>query len=438
MARPTGWSKLVCFECGGSGHLMVGVDVWKECPEGCTPIGKSGKAREDYETGLAEARMGEAPNRPGSTMLHADLLRENGSVPIGVSDESVDLVVTSPPYFQADGCTPELARAFARFLARTLKAGAWAFVVLGQVKEDFDRVYDFRHAMLEVGRPLGLFGWQTQAWVKSIAMDGDIDKAIEEVTAARSALKHANEESVELKEAAELVQKAYDHVDRALAALKEKGACRGHVTPLDPARVPRQLNDGFEFVLAFTKGDPEEARDLDRLSIGVPYADKGNLTRGTRGKNGDTRCGGSAFFCRYETRGQKTKKAHRHEYPIDLARRLVRLGNVPKDGVVCDPFMGGGTTAEAARELGLNVVGVDRDASCVRDASDAWAAVDKRVAWQEEADVASAYADVEEACPKCDWKGVWDGKVCPECGGPTRSAALLKRDKAFDNPHHGH
>lgn len=50
--------------------------------------------------------------------------------------------------------------------------------------------------------------------------------------------------------------------------------------------------------------------------------------------------------------------AHYAVFPLEIPRRCIALG-CPKDGVVLDPFMGSGTTAEAALKLGRRVIGID-------------------------------------------------------------------------------
>jgi DNA modification methylase len=52
------------------------------------------------------------------------------------------------------------------------------------------------------------------------------------------------------------------------------------------------------------------------------------------------------------------KGAHFATFPPDLIRTCIEAG-CPPDGVVLDPFMGAGTTAVVARELGRNYVGVE-------------------------------------------------------------------------------
>lgn len=56
-----------------------------------------------------------------------------------------------------------------------------------------------------------------------------------------------------------------------------------------------------------------------------------------------------------ESRGPE---GHPAPFPVELARRCIRLSTWPGETVV-DPFMGSGTTLVAARELGRKVVGAD-------------------------------------------------------------------------------
>jgi len=55
--------------------------------------------------------------------------------------------------------------------------------------------------------------------------------------------------------------------------------------------------------------------------------------------------------------GQKVTR-HPNEKPIHFIRRLVRLGSLPGD-LICDPFMGSGTTLVAAKLEGRRAVGIE-------------------------------------------------------------------------------
>lgn len=49
---------------------------------------------------------------------------------------------------------------------------------------------------------------------------------------------------------------------------------------------------------------------------------------------------------------------HPAPYPIEIPRRFIEVMTV-KDSLVLDPFMGSGTTAIAAKELGRNYIGFE-------------------------------------------------------------------------------
>lgn len=75
----------------------------------------------------------------------------------------------------------------------------------------------------------------------------------------------------------------------------------------------------------------------------VIFASKGRL--GYRGP----RCLPGCTRIRWTTR----KRSHLTSKPVELLRELMEV--VPEGGTVLDPFIGGGSTAEAARGYGPNV-----------------------------------------------------------------------------------
>lgn len=58
------------------------------------------------------------------------------------------------------------------------------------------------------------------------------------------------------------------------------------------------------------------------------------------------------------------KSLHNTQKPMDLLRRVILSSTKPGD-IILDPFIGSGTTAAAAKELGRNFIGIDADASYV-------------------------------------------------------------------------
>lgn len=131
----------------------------------------------------------------------------------------------------------------------------------------------------------------------------------------------------------------------------------GHFKPVSS---PRFLNNCFEHVFHLTKGGDVA---LDRLAIGVPFADKSNTTRWSHGR--DKRCRGNVWFIPYETiRSKSQKMKHPAIFPRELVTNCLKLhGKVdgPARPVVLDPFAGIGTTMVAAAELGWDSIGLEID-----------------------------------------------------------------------------
>lgn len=82
------------------------------------------------------------------------------------------------------------------------------------------------------------------------------------------------------------------------------------------------------------------------------------------------------------------KSLHNTQKPMDLLRRVILSSTKPGD-IILDPFVGSGTTAAAARELGRQFIAIDRDASYV-------AAARERVAKTAPVDL----SDIEVTAPK--------------------------------------
>lgn len=136
----------------------------------------------------------------------------------------------------------------------------------------------------------------------------------------------------------------------------DDGPVRGHVKPVNSDRF---LNNCHEFVFHLTKrGDVA----LDKLAIGVPYADLSNLSRGSRGKNGNLRDRGNTWFIPYRTiKNKASDRPHPAVFPEELASRCIKLHGVGKRPRVLDPFSGLGTTVVAATALGLLSTGIEID-----------------------------------------------------------------------------
>lgn len=71
--------------------------------------------------------------------------------------------------------------------------------------------------------------------------------------------------------------------------------------------------------------------------------------------------GGRNIRSVWEIATQPYAEAHFATFPLELPRRCIAAG-CPADGVVLDPFMGSGTTALVARNLGRHSVGIELNA----------------------------------------------------------------------------
>lgn len=69
-----------------------------------------------------------------------------------------------------------------------------------------------------------------------------------------------------------------------------------------------------------------------------------------------TRDEGAAIYCPPVQSMAKNGRTHPNEKPVDL---LVRLARKLPEGLLCDPFMGSGSTGEAAYRLGRPFIGCE-------------------------------------------------------------------------------
>ena len=127
----------------------------------------------------------------------------------------------------------------------------------------------------------------------------------------------------------------------------------GHYQPINSSRF---LSNFHEFIFHFTKNSKVE---LDKLAIGVPYKRKSNVNR-WKSIGKDLRERGNVWFISYKTI-QKSRN-HPAIFPKKLPEMCIKLhGKLNTETVVLDPFMGIGTTAIICRNLGINFIGFEID-----------------------------------------------------------------------------
>ena len=138
----------------------------------------------------------------------------------------------------------------------------------------------------------------------------------------------------------------------------------GHFKPINSYRF---LTDCHEFIFHFTKTGNIT---INRLAVGVPYADKSNIKRWNHTNGDDVRCRGNNWFVPYETiKNRNKQRPHPATFPIRLASMCMQLHGVNSDSLVLDPFVGIGHAALAAHECGVgNFIGIDIDKGYLAEA----------------------------------------------------------------------
>ncbi len=240
-----------------------------------------------------------------------------------MSADSIDVVVTSPPYNIGVryNCydDAELSRqeyldwlaGWAAHIRRVLKPQGSLFLNLGSKPSDPWVPFQV------VTRLQGIMALQNVIhWIKSIA----IEKA--------------------------LVGSAVDLSEDLTV---------GHYKPINSRRY---LNDCHEYVFHLTRqGDVP----LDRLAVGVPYQDKSNVRRWSSAAR-DRHCRGNTWFIPYRTiQSRSQERPHPASFPVELARKCILLHGVRPALRVMDPFLGLGHAGRAAVELGADFVGCELD-----------------------------------------------------------------------------
>jgi site-specific DNA-methyltransferase (adenine-specific) len=136
----------------------------------------------------------------------------------------------------------------------------------------------------------------------------------------------------------------------------------GHYKPINSDRF---VNDCHEFVFHFT---PDGRTPLDRTGVGVPYQDASNVGRWRSGGS-NRRCRGNTWFIPYETIQSRDKdRPHPATFPPRLPEYCFRLHGLSRLQLAMDPFLGLGSSAIAAAELGLDFIGVELDPHYLKEA----------------------------------------------------------------------
>jgi site-specific DNA-methyltransferase (adenine-specific) len=241
-----------------------------------------------------------------------------------LADESVDLVVTSPPY--------NLGISYGRYFDREDRisylswCGEWAGKVRRVLKPDASFFLNIGAAPSNPMLPHEIvmkfrevFVLQnTIHWIKSVA--------IEDHCSSRP-------------------------VGDARASHREAATATRSFGHFKPINSPRFLNDCHEYVFHFTKSGRVE---LNRLALGVPYQDKSNIARWRHTRGDDLRCRGNTWFVPYETiQSREKERPHPATFPVQLAEWCIKLHGASRVRTMLDPFLGIGNSAVAAQRCGV-------------------------------------------------------------------------------------
>ena len=136
------------------------------------------------------------------------------------------------------------------------------------------------------------------------------------------------------------------HWIKSISIENKAGALRshGHFKPISSKRF---LHDCHEYVFHFSIDGQVQ---LDRLAVGVPYADKSNIARWSHTQGADLRCRGNTWFVPYQTIQSRTKeRPHPATFPVQLAEWCLKLHGCARVQKMLDPFLGIGNSALAAK-----------------------------------------------------------------------------------------
>jgi site-specific DNA-methyltransferase (adenine-specific) len=136
----------------------------------------------------------------------------------------------------------------------------------------------------------------------------------------------------------------------------------GHYKPINSDRF---VNDCHEFIFHFS---PHGRTRLDRRAIGVAYQDASNIARWRTGGS-NRRCRGNTWFIPYETiQSRNRERPHPATFPPRLPEYCLRLHGLGRVARAMDPFLGLGSSAVAAAQLGVEFIGVEMDRHYLEEA----------------------------------------------------------------------
>ena len=118
----------------------------------------------------------------------------------------------------------------------------------------------------------------------------------------------------------------------------------------------------YETILWFTKSN-EYIFNLDAIRVPQKYQNKKHFRGDRKGElscNPDGKNPGDIWAFRNVKHNHEEQTIHPCQFPEDLIARIV-LSTTNQEGIVFDPYMGAGTVAVVAHNLGRNFMGAETD-----------------------------------------------------------------------------
>ena len=271
-----------------------------------------------------------------------------------LTNESVDLVVTSPPYnlgidyrqyadrqdrqSYLNWCAKWSAQ-----IRRILRSDGSFFLNVGSAPSNPMLPHQI---VIELTSASGGFLLQnTIHWIKSITID------------AKRSDPHLNLLSAPPSRDSNPDAERQVGVEAAVKT-------HGHFKPINSKRF---LNDCHEYIFHFTKSRRVE---IDRLALGVPYQDKSNIGRWSHTRGSDLRCRGNTWFIPYQTiQSREKERPHPATFPVQLAEWCIKLHGVSRVRTMLEPFLGIGNSAVAAQRCGVKrFIGFEIDKAYLAEA----------------------------------------------------------------------
>jgi site-specific DNA-methyltransferase (adenine-specific) len=149
-----------------------------------------------------------------------------------------------------------------------------------------------------------------------------------------------------------------------------------HKTNPYPTGSLKRLKDGFEYCFHFTKTKKYKFFPSNCLVPSNEKWTRGNKSRKNQGEHDVNNGSGMSMSKRFTSDWARpsnvlmfstntTNTNHPATFPIDLPMFFIKLMTEEGD-LVCDPFMGSGTTAVAAKSLYRNYTGCDLDKEYIK------------------------------------------------------------------------